>query len=1016
MTVCYATGNYDVKINILGQGSVEGSGAYPANTKITLVATPQSGYQFVGWSGDLAGKDSTISFSLASPITANAHFEPISNDIIYVNGHPAIAGSFLAKLNETGRRRLQRRVNRVGDTLVYRRNKVLDDLVSIEWDNELKLKDNLTGEDLTNEEIRKLAEKRSALKSQGVESQLKEMLNSGNYDYVEPNWQISANAEPNDFYYKQGHLWGLKNSKEDIDANLEDAWDLTTGSNEVVVAVIDSGIRYTHEDLRVNMWKNPDEVPGNGIDDDGNFIVDDVYGMNAIGSYSDRGEPSGDPVDDHGHGTHCAGTIGAQANGGGVIVGVAWNVKLMALKFLNSECKGSMRDSIACIDYAIANGAHVINASYGCPVFIRSEYEAIERAQEAGIVFVAAAGNDKKDNDLTPSYPNSYDLENIISVSAIDRGGNLADFSNFGLKSADLGAPGVRILSSHHTEDDSYVFRNGTSMAAPHVAGAAALILSREPDLSPTQVRQRLLDTAKPLDSLVGKTVSGAMLDVHAALEAKPKSTLSMEVTHIPEIPDKDGPFKIIVRLTSPQPVLGASVQATLGESYNLFDNGFNGDEEANDGIYSANVFAPNLLSFEMPISASSSGFETTTKTLPIKTIFRPSNDTFADALPLSNSNDLTIGDNTGATLEEQEPLFTGGITGTMWYRWRPSLSGDATLSTFGSSFDTTLAVYTGSSLANLERIVSNDDFSEQQFTSKVEFSASKEESYWIQVGGVQGKTGEFTIHHPEPTKPPPPAPKIDPPVILTEPTDLSKIEGGSMSISVSAVGTLPLKYQWSLNGGKITDANQSSFSLPLISVEDSGQYSVVVSNPAGSASLDVANLKVRASQNPPLNDNIENAALFQGESGNGLAITRLATGQPNEPDHAGASYPLHSVWWKWVAPKSGEVVVSTAGSSFDTTLAAYQLSDSDTTRRSSRLGKKIAFVPATAQKDMLITLPGHGFTDGQEVEISGLVGHPSETAKFLISRIDGDSFSLSGTAGLSNLSLSPSSRVASLK
>jgi hypothetical protein len=283
-------------------------------------------------------------------------------------------------------------------------------------------------------------------------------------------------------------------------------------------------------------------------------------------------------------------------------------------------------------------------------------------------------------------------------------------------------------------------------------------------------------------------------------------------------------------------------------------------------------------------------------------------------------------------------------------------------------------------------------------------------------VGGVQGKIGEFTIHHPEPTKPPPPAPKIDPPVILTKAKDLSKIEGGSMSISVSAVGTLPLKYQWSLNGGKITDANQSSFSLPLISVEDSGQYSVVVSNSAGSASLDVANLKVRASQNPPLNDNIENAALIQGESGSGLAITRLATGQPNEPDHASASNPLHSVWWKWVAPKSGDVVVSTAGSSFDTTLAAYQLSDADTTRRFRRLGQKIAFVPATAQKDMLITLPGHGFTDGQEVEISGLVGHPSETAKFLISRIDGDSFSLSGTAGLSNLSLSPSSRVAPLK
>ena len=236
------------------------------------------------------------------------------------------------------------------------------------------------------------------------------------------------------------------------------------------------------------------------------------------------------------------------------------------------------------------------------------------------------------------------------------------------------------------------------------------------------------------------------------------------------------------------------------------------------------------------------------------------------------------------------------------------------------------------------------------------------------------------------------------------------------MEISVQAVGTPPLTFQWVVNGGKIFGADESSFSIPLLSTENSGQYSVIVQNRGGTASADVVNLNVRVSQNPPLNDDIENAAVLEGDRDQAIAINRIATGQTNEPDHAGSSSPINSVWWKWIAPKDGPVTISTGRSTFDTTLAAYQLSNSDTTRRSSRLGKKIAFVPATAQKDMLITLSGHGFTDGQEVEISGLVGHPSETAKFLISRIDCDSFSLSGTAGLANLSLSRSSRVAPLK
>ena len=1018
LTANYVLGNYNVKVNILGQGTVDGVGTFSNNTQVTLTAKPQSGYKFKGWSGDLTGSDEVITFSITSPISANAHFEPLSRNIVYINGRPALAGSFVAKLNENGKRRLQRRVNRVGDTLVYRRNKVLDDLVSIEWDSELKLKDNLNGQNLTNEEIQELAEKRSALKSQGVESQLKEMLNSGNYEYVEPNWMISINSTPFDSSYLNGELWGLKNRGNKggtigIDANLEDAWEITTGSKDVIVAVIDTGIRYTHNDLKANMWKNLNEIPDNGIDDDRNGYVDDIYGINGISWASNKG----DPMDDHGHGTHCAGTIGAQANDEGRLVGVAWNLKLMALKFLAADGRGFMDHSVTCIDYAIANGAQVINASYSSPSYSQNEYLAIKRAHEAGIVFIPAAGNDSKNNDRRPSYPNSYNLENIISVSAIDRFGGLASFSNWGLQTADIGAPGVSILSSFNSSDSSYMTWDGTSMAAPHVAGAAALLLSIEPNLTPSQVRKRLIDTAKPLQSLQGKTVSGGMLDVHASLAASPRSILSLDVTYSPEIPDKGGEMTITARLTSPQPVLGASVQVTLGENFSLLDNGFNGDEKAMDGIYSAKVFAPNFLTFDLLVTASASGFEPVSKSLPVKTIFRQQNDSFAQALSLSTSKNLTTGDNSGATVEPGEDLFSPGISGTMWYSWRPSRAGDATLTTFGSTFDTSLAVYQGESFGNLQRIAANDDFNKQQTTSKVEFDAEKNQLYWLQVGGMNGAVGPFKIHHPQPKESIPPAPVIFPPVITSKAQDLTKTEGEAISLSVDALGTPPLSYQWVLNGGKILGANQSSFSTSVLALEDSGQYSVIVSNQAGMASADIANLKVRPSQNPPLNDDIENAAILEGTRGSGIAITRMATGQPNEPDHAGVSNPLHSVWWKWTAPKSGTVRVSTDGSSFDTTLAAYLLNETEDSRRSKEIGKKVtAFTPATASKNVFIQLPDHGFSDGQVVEITGLLGHSSHTARFLINRIDAGSFSLSGTAGLSNLSLSPASRVTPLK
>ncbi|MCA8925995.1 MAG: S8 family serine peptidase, partial [Planctomycetes bacterium] len=236
------------------------------------------------------------------------------------------------------------------------------------------------------------------------------------------------------------------------------AWELETGSAQVVVAVIDTGVDYTHPDLSANMWTNPGEVPGNGVDDDRNGVVDDFYGYDFA-----NGDP--DPRDDNVHGTHCAGTVGAVGDNGVGVAGVCWSVRIMALKFLGSDGSGNTSDAIACIHYAIANGADVMSNSWGGGESSRALEEAITAARAAGIVFVAAAGNS---GDTRVHYPGAYPA--ALTVSATDRADALATFSSYG-PAVDLAAPGVGIVSC--ALEHGYASLSGTSMATPHVAGLA---------------------------------------------------------------------------------------------------------------------------------------------------------------------------------------------------------------------------------------------------------------------------------------------------------------------------------------------------------------------------------------------------------------------------------------------------------------------------------------------------------------------------------------------------------------
>lgn len=331
---------------------------------------------------------------------------------------------------------------------------------------------------------------------------------------VEPNYRVHILAAPNDPLLED--LWALTNTGRTggtpgADINAIDAWGVTTGSSSVIVGVIDTGIDYLHPDLADNMWVNSGEIPDNGVDDDGNGFVDDIYGYDFFRN-------DNDPRDEHSHGTHVAGTIAGRGNNGIGITGVNWECKLMACRFLDANGSGSVTDAIDAINYAVANGADILCNSWGGMGYSEALKAAITNARDHGVLFVAAAGNSGDNNDANPHYPSSYDVSNVIAVAATDHQDALATFSCYGRQTVDLGAPGVSILSS--VLEGGYDWYSGTSMATPHVVGVAALLLANDPQMSLQELKSRIIWTGEAVGSLDGKTVSGRRLNAYNALTA----------------------------------------------------------------------------------------------------------------------------------------------------------------------------------------------------------------------------------------------------------------------------------------------------------------------------------------------------------------------------------------------------------------------------------------------------------------------------------------------------------------
>jgi len=351
--------------------------------------------------------------------------------------------------------------------------------------------------------------------------------------------------------------WAITQNS-DIDMNLDRAWDLHTGTSDTVIAVIDTGIDYNHPDLAANIWTNPNEIPGNNIDDDGNGWVDDIHGINSINS-------SGNPMDDHGHGTHVAGTIGAVGANNLGVTGVNWQVKMVGAKFLSSTGSGSLYDAVRCVDYVTGlklRGVNVIlsNNSWGGGGYWSVMYDSINRAKAAGILFVAAAGNSNQNTDTSPAYPAGYNLDNVISVGAATSTGQRASFSNHGVQSVDISAPGVDIISTY--PGSRYAWMSGTSMASPHISGALALAASYNFSLNYAQLRDALYTSSRRLSGLDYFVTGGRFVDTYALL-AQVGAPIGPRPT--PTMTGTPTPLPTATRTATPSPTATATATPVPG-------------------------------------------------------------------------------------------------------------------------------------------------------------------------------------------------------------------------------------------------------------------------------------------------------------------------------------------------------------------------------------------------------------------------------------------------------------------
>ncbi len=482
--------------------------------------------------------------------------------------------------------------------------------------------------------------------------------------YAEPNYIVKTQTVPNDPNF--GDLWGLHNTGQaggtpGADIHAPEAWNLTTGSTNVVVVGIDTGIDYAHPDLAANMFRNEADCNTNGVDDDKNGSIDDCFGIDTVTHDSD-------PRDDNDHGTHTAGTIGAAGNNGAGVVGVNWNVKLMSCKFLNAMGSGSTADAVTCLDYVARmkdRGVNIVatNNSWGGAGFSQALFDAIDAQRQRGILFIAAAGNEANDNDAAPTYPASIDLPNVIAVASTTRTDALSSFSNRGRRTVHIGAPGSAILSTTRSNvpaDASHPFAtfNGTSMATPHVAGVAALLKAQDPSRDWRAIRNLILSGGDNNANLTANTVTGKRLNAFGSLTCSNSTVFSRLKPIQKTVATTLGTAVTLSALNINCGAGNGNVPATVspgGQVVMLTDDGAATDQVAGDGIFSGS-FAPS--SSGLFVLTFPNGETVTVKALSAtSSAVQPTTFAFRQ---ITGTN-LNLGDDTSAQISSPFPILFGG-------------------------------------------------------------------------------------------------------------------------------------------------------------------------------------------------------------------------------------------------------------------------------------------------------------------------------------------------------------------
>lgn len=788
---------------------------------------------------------------------------------------------------------------------------------------------------------------------------------------------------PDDPAFVDGLLWGLRNTGQGggiagTDISATDGWGSRSRAGGVVIGVVDSGIHTSHEDLAANLWTNPGEIAGNGVDDDGNGYIDDLFGIDTI-------LDSGQLLDDNSHGTHVSGTIGAEGNNGIGTVGVAWEVQLMGLKFLSAFGSGAISDAMEGIQYARQFGVTIFNNSWGGS-FPSAAFEDFNAGlEEEGVIMVVAAGNSSSDNSVSATFPANLPHGNIIAVAAHNRAGELASFSNFGKGWVDISAPGVDIYSAGSSSDQQYELKRGTSMATPHVTGVLALLQATFPEDAPEALVNRLLNGATSLPALDGKVTGDRSLNLPGALTADPHLDHDLPTAPYPlrasfarerirlagaNVDAADGawPEKVqkVVWMQWSTPVPGTSIIDTFESAADTFIRVYNNPLPDPEFLVAENDDARATSRSEVAFQAEAGkdyliGIGTPAMpfgTLIVQASGPPPNDMLADAESISANQSGLSGSNRNGAKEDGEPDHAGVPGGaSVWYKWIPPASATWSFLLQEASSPMVMALYRGPSqnpsFDDLIPVVASDP--EAPGSASMKVATVEGETLYLCIDSINQTGGTYAVVIRQPPINDDFAERIallgssieregDARSATSEPGEPQhhpRSTGNSLWYSyqpptagdyrIRALGnfastTLALYTGTSLDAltqlaSDYNSGEQASSEVILKDVDPDTTYLIAVDGVEpfpGPYTLFIDPVVL------PDNDFFDEATPLPPSLPVILEGTNVGAGfEPGEPG-GGDFGQTNSIWFRWIVPATGRFLVDTRGSSFTTRLDVY--------------------------------------------------------------------------------------------